>query len=46
MADQNSKLEDIELKNSHPHKFHYQIELRDPLQAEHSVHVEVGHFNS
>ena len=26
------KLQDLELKNSHPHKFLYQIELRDPLQ--------------
>ena len=25
------KLEDLELKNSHPHKFLYQIELSDPL---------------
>ena len=40
------KLEDLELKNSHPHKFLYQIELRDPLQPQRSVPVEVGHFKS
>ena len=39
------KLEDLELKNSH-HKFLYQIELRDPLQPQRSVPVEVGPFDS
>ena len=38
-------LEDLELKNTHPHKFLYQIQLRDPL-LERSVHVEVGHFDA
>ena len=35
------KLWDLELKNSHYHKLFYQIELRDPLQPERSVPVEV-----
>ena len=38
------KLEDLEMKNSHPRKFLYQIDLRDPLQPEHSVPVKVGSF--
>ena len=33
--------EDLELKNAHYHKLFYQIELRDPLQPERSVPVEV-----
>ena len=35
------KVEDLELKNAHPDKLFYQIELRDPLQPERSVPVEV-----
>ena len=35
------KLGDLELKNAHYHKLFYQIELRDSLQPEHSVTVEV-----
>ena len=33
--------EDLELKNAHPHKLFYQTELRDPLQPERSVLVQV-----
>ena len=35
------KLGDLELKNAHYHKLFYQIELRDPLQPERSVPVEL-----
>ena len=35
------KLGDLELKNAHYHKMFYQIELRDPLQPQRSVPVEV-----
>ena len=35
------KLGHLELKKAHYHKLFYQIELRDPLQPERSVPVEV-----
>ena len=35
------KLGDLELKNAHYHKLIHQFELRDPLQPERSVPVEV-----
>ena len=35
------KLGVLELKNAHYHKLFYQIELRDPLQPDRSVPVEV-----
>ena len=35
------ELGDLELKNAHYHKMFYQIELRNPLQPERSVPVEV-----
>ena len=35
------KLGDLELKNAHYHKLFHQIELRDPLQPERSVPVDV-----
>ena len=35
------KLGDLELKKAHYHKLFYQIELRDPLQPERSVPIEV-----
>ena len=35
------KFGDLELKNAHYHKLFYQIKLRDPLQPERSVPVEV-----
>ena len=36
-----TQLGDLELKNAHYHKLFYQIALRDPLQPERSVPVEV-----
>ena len=42
--DRPEDIETEELQNVHHHKLFYQIELRDPLQPEHSVPVEVSHF--
>ena len=41
LSDQVKKLGDLELKNGHYHKMFYQIELRDLLQPERLVAVEV-----
>ena len=40
------KLGHLELKNADYHKLFYQIALRDPLQPEHSVPVEVEVISS
>ena len=42
--DRPEDIETEELQNAHSHKLFYHIELRDPLQPERSVPVEVSHF--